>query len=366
MAITLAWHLTYPAFAQGPLAPTAAPGPMMKTLQQVEPRIPISALPAAITTSGSYYVTTNLTGVAGSTNGITILANHVTLDLSGFTLLGVAGSGSGITVPNSVENLAIRNGVLDSWGSDGVNAANAYNSLFERLRISNSGETGFATGNNCVVLNCTAWGNDTSENEPNYGISVGYNCTVIGCSASENDDFGIGVGNNCTVKDCTASGNGLNGIDVGNNCTVIGCTASANSGGAGEGIDVGNNCTVIGCTASGNDNFGIDVGNNCTVKDCTASGNFRGIAVGNACLIAGNTCSGNGSFGIEIIGVQNRVDGNMVGNNNTVGIYPESLNVTNSITRNSAAGFGYGNYAGNNDYAPTGSVSTATNPWTNF
>jgi hypothetical protein len=56
----------------------------------------------------------------------------------------------------------------------------------------------------------------------------------------------------------------------------------------------------------------------------------------------------------------------MVGNNNTVGIYPESLNVTNSITRNSAAGFGYGNYAGNNDYAPTGSVSTATNPWTNF
>lgn len=30
------------AFAQGPLSPTAAPAPTMKTLQQVEPRTPIT------------------------------------------------------------------------------------------------------------------------------------------------------------------------------------------------------------------------------------------------------------------------------------------------------------------------------------
>src|ERR1039458_5869229 len=113
------------AFGQGALYPTASPAPTMKTLQQIEPRTPISALPATITVSGSYYVTTNLTGIAGSTNGITILVSDVTLDLSGFTLLGVAGSGSGITVPSSVENLAIRNGGLDSWGGNGIATLNA-------------------------------------------------------------------------------------------------------------------------------------------------------------------------------------------------------------------------------------------------
>jgi hypothetical protein len=44
-------------------------------------------------------------------------------------------------------------------------------------------------------------------------------------------------------------------------------------------------------------------------------------------------------------------------------------NVTNSITRNSAPGNGtaYFNYAGNNDYAPTGSVNNASvSPWANF
>ena len=73
--------------AQGSLTPPGAPAPTMKTLDQVQPRTPISSLPLAISLPGSYYVTGNLTGVAGQ-HGITINADHVTLDLSEFDIAG--------------------------------------------------------------------------------------------------------------------------------------------------------------------------------------------------------------------------------------------------------------------------------------
>ena len=67
LVLTVAFFISRPAtgLAQGPLAPPGAPGPLFKTLQQVEPRIPISALPATLSQAGSYYLTTNLTGSAG-------------------------------------------------------------------------------------------------------------------------------------------------------------------------------------------------------------------------------------------------------------------------------------------------------------
>src|SRR5215469_2970325 len=74
--------------AQGVLTPPGAPGPTMKTLAQIEPRIPISTA-TNISNPGSYYLTTNLNVPSGS--GITISANNVTLDLNGFALTGNTG-----------------------------------------------------------------------------------------------------------------------------------------------------------------------------------------------------------------------------------------------------------------------------------
>jgi len=42
------------AFAQGSLTPPGAPAPTMKSLDQIEPRTPISSLPFTISSSGSY------------------------------------------------------------------------------------------------------------------------------------------------------------------------------------------------------------------------------------------------------------------------------------------------------------------------
>jgi parallel beta-helix repeat protein len=425
---TLNPHLST-IFAQGALTPPGAPAPTMKSLDQIEARTPISSLPYTITNPGSYYVTANLTGISGS-DGIDIATNNVALDLNGFTLQGVAGSLNGINILNSSKNLSIHNGALDSWGQNGVNANNAYNSQFDSLCVS-SNVDGLFTGPNCLVRICTA------DQNQNTGIAVGNNCNVKDCATSANGSAGIGLGNSCTVIGCNASGNSNGyGISAGfnvNNCNVINCNASGNSAGiqvgsssgvqactasgnGSYGIAVanssairdcvassnitygiyvtGNSCQVVGstctgnsvngiyivgnqtavkdCTAIGNNNYGIDVGANSTVKDCIASGNGNdGIYIpGSNCQIFGNTCSGNGSYGMYAAGNQNRIDGNTAANNSSYGIGATSINVQNNITRNFAPGNvlgGYYNYTGNNDYAP---IQTPTNnpasPWANF
>jgi len=102
-------------FSQGALTPPGAPAPTMKTLNQIEPRAPVSSAPFTITQSGSYYLTTNLIVNAGDCIGIN--ANNVTLDLNGFTVASAenpAGAGAAIYVGQSVAvtNIIIVNGFI--------------------------------------------------------------------------------------------------------------------------------------------------------------------------------------------------------------------------------------------------------------
>ena len=131
-SVTLvAVFLPFSAFAQGPLPPPVGPPvASMKTLDQVEARIPITAATAAgnangvhvITTSGSYYLTADVQGVAGK-DGIVIEANNVTLDLNGYSLKGIAGSLNGIGISRtgtSYTGLTVRNGFITGFGQRGI------------------------------------------------------------------------------------------------------------------------------------------------------------------------------------------------------------------------------------------------------
>lgn len=108
-----------PAPAQGPLNPPGGPMPMMKTLQQIEPRTLISALPFTISEPGSYYLAASL----NSTNtGITVNASDVTIDLMGFTLSGgqnINHPGIRVAGGNDVplRNVVIRNGGIRQFGT---------------------------------------------------------------------------------------------------------------------------------------------------------------------------------------------------------------------------------------------------------
>src|SRR6478609_8841062 len=92
LSIPLLALLTAIAPAQGPLPPPGAPGPTMKTLDQIEPRTDIATLPGdgtylhVISASGSYFLSGNLTNAASGKGGISITANEVTVDLGGFTI----------------------------------------------------------------------------------------------------------------------------------------------------------------------------------------------------------------------------------------------------------------------------------------
>ena len=116
----------------GDVDPPAGPvAPAMKTLDEVEPRIPLSQETTPgdasnlflITEPGSYYLTGNL-DVPATLNGVGISAPNVTLDLEGFTISNTPGTatwlGSGVTVLFSSDFITIRNGTIQDMDRSAI------------------------------------------------------------------------------------------------------------------------------------------------------------------------------------------------------------------------------------------------------
>ena len=383
----------------------------MKTLEQIEPRTPVSLLPFTISKPGSYYFTTNLIGVVG-TNGITISSDDVTLDLNGFALVGVPGSLTGIDVSSIQRNIEIRNGIVRSWGQHGVGARNAQNSMLVRLRaFTNGWESAFGDGlrigdnslvkgcvaeankddgifasDSCTVSECAAYSNGdagivafrgstvtscATHSNGDEGISGTGGNVIRGCTAHSNGTSGISVGSDgsSTVTDCTTHSNGGTGIMATIGCTISDCTARGNKG---DGIFSGGGSTVSGCVAIANEANGIQIDVRSIVRECTASSNYRhGIRAPHDCRIVNNSCVQNGNAGegagIYSTGFGSRIDGNTVIKNDR-GIDVD--NDANFIVRNSASQNGT-NYVitGVQTIGPivtaTGTISNF-NPWANF
>jgi hypothetical protein len=246
--------------AQGSLTPPGAPAPTMKTLQQVEPRVPISTAPFTITQPGSYYLTTNLT-VSGA-NAITIATNGVTLDLNGFTIASTAPSatGYGIYINSGLRNIAIQNGHIQ----------------------------GGVTNNGSGVFSGPGFG---------YGIyysgSAPQNVRVSGISVSGCLYAGIYVGGGAsTTVDCVVRTVGSYGI-VAN--TIRGCVA----------LDCGSHA-IYGQQVS--DSRGQSVGGGYGLSAATTAQNCCGVSTSGTGLYAGRTaigCYGESSGGPSGLYAQN-------------------------------------------------------------
>ncbi len=250
------------AFAQGPLSPPGAPAPTMKTLQQVEPRIAITNTSAVtISSSGSYYLTTNITVSTGS--AITIVASQVTLDLNGFTVTGTGTALTGINLGSLPQDITILNGH--------INGGYTYSG-------GNYTGSGFANGitydgvGNVRVIGVTVSGVSS------YGIGLGSgNSTVVdSCTVNTAGSYGIEAG---TVSHSTAYLCGLTGIDAYN-------TASDSYGyctGGGDAVYSWN--TVINC-------WGYSIG-------------YNGIAAGGTAENCYGVSSNNAGSGVSAATVQN-------------------------------------------------------------
>lgn len=308
--------LTPASNGQGPLTPPGGPEPTMKTLQQIEPRTPISALPFQILTPGAYYLVSNLTGRANA-GGITIHADNVTLDLLGFALQGVPGSYTGVYCDGK-QNVTVRNGAVTGWGAGGVRIYGV-NVRIEDISASNNGLAGIEAES----------------------------ATITGCLCSSNQTHGIRATVGSLVRECQVAFNGYGGIFAGFDTDVSRCVVRRNYG------------------------VGI-LSESSSVSDSTSSfNNSHGIQAHSDARIVNNQCSGNGigtnAAGIYVFASGSRIEGNHLARNQT-GLHVNGSG--NLVIRNSSAAnttnymIPGGNLAG--PIVATGSAMTNANPHANF
>ncbi|MCU0231733.1 MAG: right-handed parallel beta-helix repeat-containing protein [Acidobacteria bacterium] len=289
-----------PALA-GSLDPPAPPGPTMKTLLELEPRIPVEWLPGSatamhvITAPGSYVLTGNLVG-AGDIAAIEVASDNVTIDLNGFALVAEsAGTASAIDFPAEQHSIAIRNGTITGWGAHAIRGWNC---------------------KDCQVRHILA-----TDNSVGGGYSV------------------IQLGESATVSECTVGNAGFTGIQVSAGSLIEDCVAIW----CGQGFELsGENFTIVRSVARYNGSYGIYLQGSGIVEDCVSEGNQIGIYTGNSVRVVHNTVSNNTVFGILVGGFHNLVADNLVNGHSAAGvkILPGLAGVV--LTRNQFVGNGIG------------------------
>jgi parallel beta-helix repeat protein len=360
-------------FAQGSLTPPpGAPAPVMKTLDQVEPRIPLNDVTAPgdsankhiITQPGSYYLTGNL-DVTNAT-GIAIRTNNVRLDLKGFEIRRTTGSGSfGIYLQPGRYGCRIANGSLRGfdYGIYADSTPRGDNGYLSRLSASQCPAVAFLTGagwiiEDCSVHHCTAGSSFT-------GISAGDFSVVARCTVVSNSSLsgltGIYAGKAAVVSDCSVSGNSggnqVRGITLDVGAQARNCSAEAdvstgessvgfvhygaglvqhcvsrghaannaiNPTQVGLGFDLGDDTKAVDCVAEGNQGDGFRLVSRCNVQHCQAVNNGSGgdgagihiVSGSGRNVIEGNTATLN-DRGLDVDSSSNLVIGNRAGGNTT-------------------------------------------------
>lgn len=284
--------LQHSAFGQGALTPSGAPAPTMKSLAQIEARIPISTTPYFIFTPGSYYLTGNLAVSSGG--AIAITANNVTLDLNGFTISSTASpaTSSAILLSGPRVNISIYNGHISSGVTN-----NASGLIFGGIGFSNG--ISAVNPSNVRVKDVSVSGvlSDAIDISGSGGSTVVESCTVnvAGSHGIRADSVSDSVAMNCGLYAIsTSTASHCKGYGIGNGAGVYANTANncwGYASGYGDGLDTitANSCYGY---ASGT-GYGIhadDVATGCSGYSLSGIGLSSFIA--NACR--GSTGSGTG------------------------------------------------------------------------
>ncbi|MFG0274145.1 MAG: right-handed parallel beta-helix repeat-containing protein [Phycisphaerales bacterium] len=359
-ALVLALALPGVASA-GELTPPGAPGPSMKTLEEVEPRIAINAVNTPgdadsawrITKSGHYYLTQSylVLGFPSATHGIEIAASDVTIDLNGFTIRGLSGALSGIrTDAPGFENLVIRNGTIRNFSQSGIDLRtneSSHATLIE-VRLLDNGLRGAYLGDDARAIRCRFEANGSD------GLAAGHRATVEDCAVVQNGGHGVDLGWTSTVRSSIFESNGAfpagRSIRVGDgsivasarvtNATVVAVAAGSRSlvtdtvvlGAGDDGIRAGAASIVENCVVTFASATGITVGESCIVRENIVSNSgFVGILPGTRTTVSGNRVTFSDDAGISVAGDATRLEGNEVFGND-IGI--RALGARSLVTGN--------------------------------
>lgn len=304
-----------------------------------------------ITQSGSYYLTDiiNLSTTGG--NGIVIDADNVTLDMNGFAIFGdgnnnvnngvtpgiggvsdPGGSGSGILVSGEHFNITIKDGYLNSWQDDGIEAPDVKNSIFQNLSLRYNGQNGMHVGDQNLIDNCVSFFNVKD------GIFAGVGNNLINCRGGENEESGIQADSSSQFISCTAFENVGEGITAGVGSLVLGCVVSDNES---IGINASTDCSILKCSAYDNNDDGIRADENSVVRHCIVSFNDgSGIQLtGQSGAVIECTAHENDLNGIHCSNITQadiKVDGNSITDNDVAGLKMDAGG--GLVIRNTAAG----------------------------
>lgn len=335
----------------GPIAPT---GPTM-----------IFSIPYTISVPGSYVVVRDLPVPTTATDGITITASDVTLDLGGFRLTGIHGGSAnhhGVNITGS--RATVRNGFIYFWTGSGVNiGASSSGCVVEKVTFESnysladngtaaavagtgagtavvgctamdSNERGFILGPNARVLDCTVLSikntvsvgdgslvarctvNHAGQPLANTALATGLRCEVRDCVVLQpTTGLGVSLGDGSSLLDTTVRAF-ASGVVSTANCTLSRVTVT---GSVGTAFTIGDNSIVSDCLASRSTNSGtgMTIANGVTLTACRVSGGDVGIAVtGSGCRVEGNHVIGlgSGTIGIQITGTNNFIARNGVRN----------------------------------------------------
>jgi hypothetical protein len=329
-------------------------------LSDCESRIPINTLPFEITESGSYYLTQTID--AGGSNGITITASNVTIDLNGYTLISDgSGTASAIFCNASIFNLIIRNGIISNWGGHGINGVSSSHCSIADLQISDCKLSGVSVGSNSRIESCTATNNLFD------GINANNQGQVINCIASNNGTDGIDVNANSIVSTCVVFDNGANGIEASTKTEVNNCIANNN---AEDGFELAAGGIVNTCNANSNGENGFDISSGSNIRNSTARANTQnGYRLNSDVLANNNSADNNILSGFLLTGNDARLDNNHSTDNGQNGFQATLSNnvlIRNTTSGNSATDFNItaGNTVGT--ILTTGTLNSNTNPFANI